>query len=128
LAAAAVDRDCFRAQYKSASDNVDRGATLSSRNDNVLKFAYAAGDFLSDIFYDDDNPFKMALGLQGPRPKPESVGPAQIPNDAGYGHSDYMPPFKAGPITLPPAPAKAKWEEACAFLVRAFRGQAQTWP
>ena len=90
--AAAVDDDCLTSgQYDSARKNAKRISVLASRGDLVLRIAYPAGDFFSDIFYDDDNPARKALGYHGPRPRAENVLHAQI-SGRQYGHGDYFPP------------------------------------
>lgn len=57
----------------------------------MLRVAYPAGDFFSDIIYDDDHPARKAPGHHGPRPCVERVLHAQIPG-RHYGHGDYFPP------------------------------------
>lgn len=90
--AAAVDDNCLTSpQYDAARKNAQRVSVLASKGDMVLRLAYPAGDFLSDIFYDDDSPARKALGYHGPRPRPEHVLHAQIPG-RDYGHGDYFPP------------------------------------
>jgi hypothetical protein len=124
MAAAAVDDDCLRWQYAGAVDKSDRIVNLASRADWVLHYAYPAGDFFSDIFGDDDSPVVGALGRYGPRaPRSANVTPTEIPKGLNYGHGNYLPPSKKDP----PAGDTA-WQEATDFLIRAYRGQAQTWP
>lgn len=122
ITAAAADYDCLDMQCEAARKNCDQIVNLASNKDNVLKYAYPAGDFLSDIFGDDDGPFHRALGLRGPKnPWSTNVEPHQIPDDAGYGHGNYLPPSD-------PAATPGKWEEASDFMARAFRRERQTWP
>ena len=125
LTAAAVDWDCLEQQYAEVVRKAGLITVLSSRADVVLKLAYPAGDFFSDLFWgDNDNPFSAALGRQGPRPvAPDGVVPWQIPDDARYGHGDYLPPSD----TNSPPPGQ-RWEAAADFMARAFRGQPQLWP
>lgn len=122
VTAAAADFDCLERQCKDARENCDLVVNLASRKDRVLKYAYPAGDFLSDIFGDADSPLGAALGRAGPkRPWQANVQPHQIPDGKEYDHGDYLPP--SGPVAVP-----HKWEQASDFMIRAFRGERQTWP
>lgn len=106
--AAAADDDCLTTnQYRDARMNAKRTSVLASRGDTVLELAYPAGDFLSDLFYDDDSPWRKALGYHGPHPFPEELALyAQIPGKK-YGHGDYLPPSKlADPIGIQAKPIR----------------------
>jgi len=121
LTAAAVDYDCLEKQYLAAAGNIGRLSVLASGKDKVLRLAYPAGDFLSDLFGDSDSPFRRALGLKGPhRPFGLPSFHQQIPDAAGYGHGDYFPGSND--------PPGAKSRTACAFMARAVRGSPQQWP
>lgn len=116
LTAAAVDRDCLTAQYAGAVENCDATYVLSSRKDRVLRYAYPAGDFLSDLFGDPDSPFRTALGLHGPSPAAgQSVRPKRIPPDPPCDHGDYLADNEIG-------------RHVAGYVSRAFRGAPQTWP
>jgi esterase/lipase superfamily enzyme len=122
LAAAAVDDDCLaRAQYDDARRNAARVSVLASTKDLVLRLAYPVGDFLSDVFYDDDSPWHAALGYRGPRPAAlEHVAPAQIPAGDAYGHGDYFP---AGT-----SPTDPKTQRAVTFVAESLLGVPHGWP
>lgn len=122
LAAAAVDDDCLgRAQYDDARRNAARVSVLASTKDLVLKLAYPVGDFLSDVTYDDDSPWRAALGYHGPRPAAlDRVAPAQIPPGDGYNHGDYLP---AGM-----SPTAPKTRRAVTFLAESLLGIPHAWP
>jgi|SoiMetStandDraft_5_1073268.scaffolds.fasta_scaffold13949_2 alpha/beta hydrolase family protein DUF900 len=122
ITAAAADYDCLDVQCEAARKNCDQIVNLASNKDTVLKYAYPAGDFLSDIFGDDDSPLNRALGLRGPKnPWSTNVEPHQIPDGAEYGHGNYLPPSDSV------APS-GKWEKASDFMIRAFRRERQSWP
>jgi alpha/beta hydrolase family protein DUF900 len=122
ITAAAADYDCLDVQCEAARENCDQIVNLASNKDRVLKYAYPAGDFLSDILGDDDSPFHRALGLRGPkRPWSTNVDPHRIPDDRDYDHGDYLPP--SDQVAQP-----GKWQEASDFMIRAFRGDRQPWP
>jgi hypothetical protein len=125
LAAAAVDSDCLQGQYLAAVNNAGRIAALSSVKDKVLRLAYPAGDFLADVLFGDgDNPWKGALGLEGPAaPVRTPVLGEAIPRDAGFDHGDYLPP--ADPPAQPPA--DPKWAHAAAYMRRAVTGEPSRW-
>lgn len=118
--AAAVDDDCLTGpQYDAARKNAKRISVLASRGDLVLRLAYPAGDFFSDIFSDDDNPARKALGYHGPRPRAEHVLHAQIPGRE-YGHGNYFPPSDLN------EPNGTQQPEA--FISEALLGTAHGWP
>lgn len=120
--AAAADDDCLTSrQYDAARRNAKRVSVLASRGDWVLRLAYPAGDFLSDLFSDDDRPTGLALGYHGPRPFPrERVQHAQIPGGT-YGHFDYFPPSKPSkPIDLQAKPIR--------WVSEALRDLPHGWP
>jgi hypothetical protein len=124
VTAAATDFDCLDRQYAGAIGNCGALLNLASRGDKVLQYAYPAGDFLSDVFGDDDSPFNRALGRSGPRhPWAKKVAPYQIHDRDDHGHGDYLPPDAGGVVN-----AGDKWPNAVDFMVRAFRGKRQTWP
>ena len=116
---AAVDDDVLTSkQYAAAYDHCETVHVLSSRCDQVLKFAYPAGDFFSDIFGDNDSPFTGALGRYGPQPFP-SGGHAThnpIPKADKYDHGDYMP-----------SPG-SKWPKVADYMRAAIYGQRPAWP
>jgi len=84
-----------------------RVATLSSRKDRVLRFAFPIGDFLVGLF--SGGYTRRALGFHGPRPGrhpvPGTVSPHQLKKRWKVRHGDY----------LPPAPAKANRRQRAAF-------------
>lgn len=122
LTASAVDDDVLSRQYDAARRNAEAVAVLASRGDKVLRLAYPAGDFLSDVLYDDDSPFAAALGREGSRPRRvDRVSNHQIPDAAEHDHGHYLPPGDGGTTG-------AKWPKAVGFVARALKGQRQTWP
>jgi hypothetical protein len=127
LTAGAINRDCLVSEYLAAARNAQNISVLSSVNDLVLKVASTVGDPISDLLHPDHAAFEAALGLLGPAlPAPGNVkSPWQIPNAAGYGHHDYLPPSPAVPL---PPPAGAPWPAVADFMKRAFLLQLQTWP
>jgi len=120
--AAAVDDDCLTSrQYDAARKNAKRISVLASKGDRVLRLAYPAGDFLSDVFFhDEDNPTGHALGYHGPHPRAEQVLHAQIPGDQ-YDHGDYFPPSDLSqPI--------GKQNKPEAFISETLLGLPHAWP
>lgn len=125
VTAGAVDRDCMDRQYLGARQNAGRISVLSSTGDKVLRLAYPAGDFISDVLLgDNDSPWQIALGLKGPKPPvlPPLVG-KPIPDVLAYDHGDYFPPSE--PPQTPPA--DPKWGHAAAYMRRAVTGQPNLW-
>jgi hypothetical protein len=126
MLAAAVDDDCLSSpQYAAAHGNADRISVLASTKDLVLRLAYPAGDFASDIGYDDDSPWRRALGYHGPHPGvPARVHHAQIDPRDGYGHGDYLPAFPP-PGPGDPVPKTTRPER---FIRETLLGLPYTWP
>jgi hypothetical protein len=127
LTASAVDRDCLARQYLGAARNAGRISVLSSTKDKVLRLAYPAGDFISDLLLgDNDSPWKGALGRKGPPPPvlPPLFG-QPIPPAAGFDHGDYLPP---GSPALPQQLPRPKWAESADYMRRAVTGQPGAWP
>jgi hypothetical protein len=128
LTAAAIDRDCLTEEYAAAADNADRIAVLASHEDMVLKVAFRLGDPISDLLRDGSISAERALGYDGPPavPAPPVAPPWQIPDQADYGHGNYLPPSDRVQTA---AEAEAdKWSKSADFMGRAFRGLPQTWP
>jgi hypothetical protein len=129
VTAGAVDDDCFVRQYRKAEDNAGRTAVLSSLQDKVLRLAYPAGDFISDVFLgDNDSPWRAALGRAGPpAPVVAPLVEQPIPSDAvdgkGFDHGDYFPPSE--PPKSPPQ--DPKWKHAAAFMRRIVTGGGSYW-
>lgn len=125
IAAGAVDRDSMDGQYLGAKENAGRISVLSSTADKVLRLAYPAGDFISDVLlWDNDSPWQIALGLKGPKPPilAPLVGKA-IPDSLGYDHGDYFPPSE--PPRKPPT--DPKWSHSAGYMRRAVTGQPNVW-
>jgi hypothetical protein len=128
IAAGAVGADCFAVEYAAAAKNCDSVVTLSSMADLVLELAYPPGDLIADLFDWDHKAFERALGRRGPEtPFGSPITAAQIPDQLGYDHGDYMPPGDLAQPVPDPNP-NTKWPRATAFLANAFRGERQPWP
>ena len=97
LMAPAVDDDCLadRAVYGRVVDAMRRVAVLSSREDEVLKYAYPVGDLLQAFLFWRDSA-GYALGYNGPRNKsdrqkvPAKVIGFAIPDNRNADHGDYL--------------------------------------
>jgi hypothetical protein len=125
ITAGAVDDDCLSTQYTAAKANAGRTSVLASAKDKVLGLAYPLGDFLSDVFWgDEDSPWHGALGLHGPKPfePPPKVAARQIPDSQGYGHGDYFPPSD-----LSVSPPDARWRRAADYMRRSVNGAPDSW-
>jgi esterase/lipase superfamily enzyme len=122
LTAAAISKDSLSTQYAGATAKASAVSILASHHDWVLGVAYRVGDPIAEILDPDHTPFQPALGYDGPPTPtyPPIASPWQIPNDADYGHHDYLPPGDAA--------VNDKWLLPAGFMARAFQGQTQTWP
>jgi hypothetical protein len=97
--APAVDNDCLASgQYRAAAQYASRVAVLYSPCDNVLRYAYPAGNLLS-AFMHWTATSDSALGYTGSKAAaaqsgavPAQVWPTGIPPSDGVDHGDYLPP------------------------------------
>lgn len=98
LMAAAIDNDSLaKSPYLPGTEFAARVGVLYSPSDQVLRFAYPAGNLLS-AFLHFTATTDAALGYTGPRaassppgPVPEDVSVAGIPRDLHVDHGDYLP-------------------------------------
>jgi hypothetical protein len=93
LMAAALDDDALAPgqPYADAIADCRRVATLASRHDRVLRYAYPAADLLEAFLSFWRNAPGLALGYHGPRGAPLNVVPCQIPDERRARHGDYLP-------------------------------------
>jgi pimeloyl-ACP methyl ester carboxylesterase len=126
LAAAAIERNCFDAEYRDAFANAEKISILASREDEVLRFAFPLGNLLAHAIDPTANPLSSALGYAGP---PSAIGntvpPWQIPATLGYDHGDYFPHSDAG---KPYPAASDPTGLPIAFMRRCFRREVHDWP
>jgi hypothetical protein len=110
IMAGAIDNTCLSAEYAAAADKVQSISVLASRSDDVLKWAFPSGNFLSGLFSRGTPYVHEALGREGPAepyPSPDNIhADWQIPDDWNYGHGSYLPPnpLGAAPIQYGPLP------------------------
>jgi hypothetical protein len=87
--------------YRAQVESCRRVAVLSSREDEVLRFAYPAGDLLQAFVFWDDIA-GSALGYRGPKshdpggPVPGNVIHKAIADGRNSDHEDYIPEFPPG--------------------------------
>lgn len=93
LMAAAIDDDALApgGRHADAAARCRRIATLASRHDRVLRYAYPAGDLLAAFLSFWRDAPGLALGYRGPRGAPANVVPCQIPDARRARHGDYLP-------------------------------------
>ena len=112
--------------YQVASNAADRVAVLASRKDNVLKYAYAAGDTLQAFMFFWKDVADLALGYHGPRKSKQYAIPAkvyaeQIPDVRGSDHGHYIPGDPQQ--DAPGDPAVANRLSAARFVDEVLRGE-----
>jgi len=128
--AAAIDDTCLVKEYLDAAQRMSKISVLASSCDEVLKWAFPAGNLASGIVTRGDPYWHGALGRYGPNPANQPVNLWQTPNlpeSWKFGHHSYIncdgaavgpPPF-AVPLTVPPQgtppPSTAtNWQQAWA--------------
>ncbi|MBX3274415.1 MAG: alpha/beta hydrolase [Sandaracinaceae bacterium] len=120
LMAGAVDADALArsSRYAGGVRAARRVATVASRHDRVLQFAFPAGNAIAGLLYGGYR--QAALGWAGPtaarRPRPEPLPPTVLPlsvTNHGVGHGDYLPGR---------GPTGPKHESAAHFTAEVLRG------
>jgi alpha/beta hydrolase family protein DUF900 len=112
-------------EYREQVVNAGRVALLASKEDEVLKYAYPAGDLLQAFVFWDDLA-GLALGYHGARAYDEDHGvpgevlPVQIPEPRNSNHSDYIPDFK--PKKKPKGCHQKNQRSAARFAAQVIRG------
>lgn len=106
--------------YRAAVASADRVAVLSSTQDNVLKYAYPAGDLLQSFLFFWREDFGFALGYRGPNTFEDSGAIESIPHNVihwpintgrGADHGHYIPDFQ---VDQAPATQEQKNRESAA--------------
>jgi hypothetical protein len=135
LMAGAIDNTCLSREYAAAAKKVQSISVLASRSDNVLKWAFPTGNFVSGLFSRGAPYVHEAMGREGPAepyPYPDNIHTDwQIPDGWDYGHGSYLPPNPLGaapeqyaplpcfpPPDMPPPPS---------FAPAAMAGDATLW-
>lgn len=108
LMAGAIDNTCLSNEYAAAASKVQSISLLASRSDDVLKWAFPTGNFVSGLFSRGAPYVHEAMGREGPAepyPSPDNIhADWQIPDGWDYGHSSYLPPNPLGPAPVQYAP------------------------
>ncbi|MGB0063078.1 MAG: alpha/beta hydrolase, partial [Terracidiphilus sp.] len=108
--AGAIDNTCLAGEYAAAAAKVQSISLLASRSDDVLEWAFPAGNFVSGLFARGAPYVHEALGREGPAepyPSPDNIhADWQIPDGWSFGHGSYLPPnpLGANPSRYPPLP------------------------
>lgn len=133
LMAAAIDDTALVKEYSDAAARVGKVSVLASSRDDVLEFAFPAGNPVAGILTRGVPYWHGALGRFGPNPADQPVNlwkAPNIPDNWAFGHHSYIncsgpvvgPPAESGPFLPPavppqgtPAPSNAlNWQQAWA--------------
>jgi hypothetical protein len=93
LMAGAIDDTCLSGEYQDAAAAMRKISVLASRRDDVLKWAFPAGNLASGIVTQGHPYWHGALGRFGPDPpgQPPELQPSEIlPDSWDYGHFSYI--------------------------------------
>ncbi|MGC2195986.1 MAG: alpha/beta hydrolase [Terriglobales bacterium] len=104
MMAPAIDDTCLGSEYQDAAIRVGKISVLASNRDEVLQWAFPAGNLAAGIITRGDPYWHGALGRYGPNPpdQPSNVWKTPILPDAwNFGHHSYI--NSAGPAQGPPA-------------------------
>jgi hypothetical protein len=132
IMAGAIDNTCLSVEYNAAAAKVQSISVLASRSDDVLKWAFPSGNFVSGFFSRGAPYIHEAVGREGPAgpyPSPNNIhADWQIPDDWNYGHGSYLPsnplPIQYAPLPYFPPP---DMPEPPAFAPPALAGDASLW-
>jgi hypothetical protein len=103
LMAGAINDTCLADEYQDAAGQMQKISVLASGCDDVLKWAFPAGNLVSGIVTRGDPYWHGALGRFGPNPpdQPSQVFPTPIlPDSWQFGHHSYI--NCDGPVGGPP--------------------------
>lgn len=135
MMAGAIDDTCLNGEYKDAAARMSKISVLASDCDDVLKWAFPAGNTVAGIVTRGDPYWHGALGRYGPNPSNQPAGLWQtpiLPDIWEFGHGSYIncsgpvvgPPAESGPFFPPnvvvppqgtPCPANvSNWQQAWA--------------
>jgi hypothetical protein len=125
LMAGAISDDCLTAEFSSVPGKVENVSVLTSQEDDVLRWAFPAGDFAAELV-DRAHPWwESALGRTGPRVAPPNFSPPnRIPDAWDYGHGDYL---RVKPPAHTPIPPPAQVPVTDALPLKGAPGWQQAW-
>ncbi|HEX4487177.1 MAG TPA: alpha/beta hydrolase [Terriglobales bacterium] len=112
IMAGAIDDTCLVKEYQQAAKLMNRVSVLASSKDDVLEWAFPAGNLASGIVSRGDPYWHGALGRYGPYPASQPMNLWQTPNlpeSWNFGHHSYIntegniggPPPESGSFPLP---------------------------
>jgi hypothetical protein len=135
IMAGAIDDTCLNGQYKTALSRMEKISVLASNCDDVLKWAFPAGNPFAGIVSRGEPYWHGALGHYGPNPPNQPANLNQtptLPDKWKFGHGSYIdyqapnpgqqssgpyfPPALVVPPqgTEPPQPCLLNWQQAWA--------------
>jgi hypothetical protein len=127
--AAAIDDTCLLKEYRDATSQMTKISVLASSCDDVLKWAFPAGNLASGIVTRGDPYWHGALGRYGPYPADQPANLWQTPNlpelwefghhsyincDGALGASPFTVPLTVPPQGTPKPSAATNWQQAWA--------------
>ncbi len=135
LMAGAIDNTSLSAEYATAATKVQSISILASRSDDVLRWAFPSGNFVSGLFSRDFPYIHEAMGREGPAepyPSPNNIhADWQIPDRWNYGHGSYLPsnPLGVAPVQYAPLPyfPPPAMPPPPAFAPAALSGDSTLW-
>jgi hypothetical protein len=135
LMAGAIDNTCLSSEYAATARKVQSISVLASHSDDVLKWAFPAGNFVSGLFSRGTPYVHEAMGREGPAepyPSPDNIhADWQIPDGWDYGHGSYLPqnPLGTSPVQYAPLPyfPPPAMPPPPSFAPTALAGNAALW-
>jgi hypothetical protein len=135
LMAGAIGDNCLTGEFSDVPAKVEAISALTSKEDEVLRWAFPLGDLAAEILGHDHPWWESALGRFGPSPRPEHFrSPCQIPKGWDYGHGNYLQNDPPTPMAIspptdvpedgpPPLGGADGWQEAwsASFVSTRFR-------
>jgi pimeloyl-ACP methyl ester carboxylesterase len=128
LMAGAIERTCLEKEYADSFAKADSVHVLASHKDNVLRWAFPAGNFFGQLIDRTAWPLSAALGYAGP---PKALGKTRPPWIIGdkedYDHGDYLPSGDKDQA-FPGDEDQATWKNPADYVRRVLAGRSQIWP
>lgn len=93
LMAGAIDAACLTGEYGDAAKSMKRVSVLASKEDDVLKLAYPAGNLVFGLIRPGEAFWHGAIGRYGPNPADQPgtlMGTPIVPDGWNFGHFSYI--------------------------------------
>ena len=116
LMAGAIDDSCLTGEYGDAAKSMKRVSVLASKEDDVLKLAFPAGNLVFGLIRPGEAFWHGAIGRYGPNPSDQPgalMGTPIVPDKWDFGHFSYI---NCGGLAVNPAGEAVPFPPAAAVI------------